>query len=69
MSGTSQNTVGGAFGAWSQIGGSVDLAGDPVAVITPGGELAMYGTGTDGNVYGTDQTSVSGSWVDWAEME
>jgi hypothetical protein len=66
--GTSQSAVGGAFGSWSGIGGSIDLSGSPVAIITPGGELAMYGTDTDGNVYRTDQSSVAGPWVNWAEM-
>jgi hypothetical protein len=68
VQGATQPTAGAPATSFTVTGtGNPGLAADPAVIDLASGELAMYGTGTDGNIWGTDQTS-NGSWTPWIQI-
>jgi len=67
--GASQAQAGGPLGNWYAIAAdSPAIGGDPAAVWTSGGRIALYTTNNAGDVYGTNQTSAGGAFKSWQRL-
>jgi hypothetical protein len=66
--GASQASAGDSFSGWIAIGGAAPVAADPTAVYGSGGIIALYTTGSDGNVWGVNQVAAGGSWGSWQQL-
>jgi len=65
MAGPRKAVAGGAYNDWIFIAGGGSIVSDPQVVLTDSGLMARYVTATDGEVWGTNQTSPGGPWADW----
>ncbi|MFD0635004.1 LamG-like jellyroll fold domain-containing protein [Catenulispora yoronensis] len=68
--GAGQQAVSGPFGAWANLvsGSSAHFVGDPVVMLMSTGLVAVYAPSADGNLYGTNQTVVSGPFGVWTKI-
>lgn len=63
--GISQSVPYGPFSAPIQIGAATDLTGDPAAILTAGGVLAIYSTNSGGEIVGISQSQAFGPFGQW----
>ncbi|MEO3777022.1 LamG-like jellyroll fold domain-containing protein [Micromonospora sp. B11E3] len=71
MYGVGQPSVGAAFTTWRAIGTGQPAAGfasDPSAVLATDNGIALYARGADGWVWGTNQTTVGGTFGAWQRI-
>jgi hypothetical protein len=67
--GTSQSVPGGPFSAPIDLGGPPDgMSGDPVAIRTPGGVIAIYSSTTSGKLVGISQSKAFGPFGQWQQL-
>jgi hypothetical protein len=69
MHAAGQDRFGAAFTPWVVVGtGSAPLTGDPSAALNATGAKVIHTLGTDARIWGSSQTTASGSFAAWAPV-